>query len=177
MTKKELDVYFTNNWTFLTEKATDIHINLRGVGDASDLVQEAYMEILGKLSKVTIGTVESYFVRFCSSQLQWSNSKHNRRFKPTAPHIRYESYVKHEGPQDDMDMKIEIEKWYGECMGWLEIYRLKSKHNKILLDLFIELEGSNRKISDRLNISMHTAWKMVNKMKDDIKYLKETTTI
>lgn len=174
MSKNEVDDYFTDQWTFLEQKAKEIHANMRGNGDADDLLQEAYMYLLDNNHKMTSKSIESFFVRFVSSQIRWRESKHNISVLHPVAHTRYSNHERATPPNDnDLESKILQEEWYMSCKGAMELYKMESQRNRILLDLYIELEGNTKAIAKRLDISPHSAWRLTSDMKKCIKQIRD----
>jgi len=175
MTTEELDKYFTDNFEHLNRTASKIFEYSKGKGSVDDLVQESYLELRRILHKLTVENAEGMFVQFCRSQLGWKNSNHNLTVshKSPVPFERYSREYKNssETSENATDEKVLIEQWYTERKIAISIFKKQKKHNQLIADLYIDTNGSNAQMAERLQISRSSVSIMTKEMKQKLKQI------
>ena len=175
MSNDEVNDYFSANFDDLSATAANIHEYLRGKGEADDLMQEGYLHLVEKMDKLTPENIKGMFVNFCRTQLIWNNSKHNitASLNKTVPQLKYEEEIKYNSgtAENNTLEKVMIEKWYTERKVAIAVYRSQKKHNKFLIDLYMETNGSNQEMASRLMISRSSVSSLTKKMKSEIQQI------
>ena len=163
MTKKEIDSYFTANIEQITE-AINKHRNKCATANAIDITTDIYLLCVDRANKITIdkidsfiGSVARYIYKYPNSSLNYKDNKvfaNDNQYPPI-----YE--------EDGLGLDVEIQN-----MEYIfEKYLTEAKPSeKLFFDLYVN-QGvrSVRKVKERLNISHHGAWVLINDFKSKMK--------
>ncbi len=171
MTAGEIDNFVTNNWKMLQSKARDIHKNCKGKGNYEDVLQNAYIELRTKCNNISSDKdAMGYFCRFVHYESAYHKSNYNHAMTHTT---RASTWCDPE--VDDLDDKIELEKWYNEAKCALNSYKSRGPVQRILLEHSLESQMDSTKIMEKINLPYFNTWKRVKTMKEDIFKEREFT--
>lgn len=177
MNKNKIDEFFLKEEKWLREIIKAQIFLKKSKIEVGDLLSGLYMHIYKCKNEIKDEkTLKKYCSRFIMMECEWYNSKHNKQARCISD--VHEDYIINgiEDIEDDLDDKIENERWYNECKWYLESYRqtITEKYKKIFFDVYFDFanqgkKSSVRKIAAHFNISNTSAHNMICDMKNDIK--------
>ncbi len=174
ITKKDIDVYFKDNYSFL-QKIAKYHIFLnKRLINPDELIAEAYLYIINKQEIIeNVKDINTYTCKYIMMETKWMNSKNNK----ISPRNVIEFNDNNNTIDDDTDTDelVELELWYNTQRAKLEIYRttITKKEDLIFFDVYWNrvrqgLKVSVRQIARHFNITPTASHILIVKMKNDI---------
>lgn len=172
MNKKELDIWFSKKYTWIVGIAkSHIFLNNRTICPY-DLTSDAYIYISSIITNIEDEkTLETYTSRFIIMECKWFNSKSNKQSVKGYDLEGKEFDIIDDDNQDVQD-KIDFEKWYNDSRCKLEQYRMtiEKKDELIFFDVYFRIaqNGINpsvRKIAKHFSISSTSAHKLISELR------------
>lgn len=183
MTKKQIDKYLTDNYNWLIKIAkSHIYKNNRRF-TPEELVTNLYEYLLKKKCDISDKEIEIYSSRFIVTQCAWNNSETNKQTfleRHTQGKVIDASIPDKEFTSNDLEQKIEIEKWYNEKQSLIHCYRktIKEKHEQIFFDTyFSKLKKGERvtvrAIAKHFSISSTPTYHLIKEMHNNLKEFEQ----
>jgi len=191
MSKQEIDLYFTTNLKNLQRLAKGVAYLTNKKIDQDATISECYLYIIKNQSKITNKKeLESFCVNWINQNIRWANSQLNKlelvndnSEEMESPenedevmtfHLSKQTKERLEKIEDDeqeLQLKIELEKWYDEKQSILAMYRSQQtdKIKQIIYDCyFIKNITKGTHLAKHLGINKDYGCKYVRELKQDI---------
>ena len=184
MTKSEIDKYVTHNYDWLIKIAkSHIYKNNRRFS-AEELVTNLYEYLLKKKSNIPDKEIEIYSSRFIVTQCAWNNSETNKETflerHTQGKVIEGASIPDKENIDDDIQEKIEIEKWYNTKQYLINSYRqtIEQKEEQIFFDVYFSKLKRGEKVTVRaiakhFKISSTPTYHLIKQMHFNLKTFEQ----
>jgi hypothetical protein len=173
MSKPQIDEWFTNNYSWMDGIAkSHIYINKRDI-EPAELLSNAYLYAQKKRSEIdSEKTLEIYMSRYIMTQSSWTNSETNKQTIGSSNEPEHFDIMEDD---DDLESKIEFEKWFMNCKATLAQYRatIKENHKRVFFDEYFAFahrgeKPSVRKVAKKFSISNTSAHNMIVEMRESI---------
>ena len=171
--KNQIDKWYSDNYKWLLEiSKSHIFLNRRKI-DPNDLVSNAYLYVLSKQNIIEDEQMlETFSARFIMMESYWWNSKSN---KETPKGFDQEEEFDLIDEDDDIDYKIEYEKWYNNSKCKLEEYRqtISKKEDLIFFDVYWNYASKNivptvRRMAKHFGISPTSTHTLITEMRKNL---------
>jgi hypothetical protein len=174
ITKKHIDTYFKDNYTFL-EKIAKYHIfkNKRLI-NPDELIAEAYLYINNKLELLEeLNDINTFTCQYIIMETRWLNSKNNKISPRNVIEFNDDNNtIDEDSHTDDL---VELELWYNDQRAKLEIFRstITKKEDLIFFDVYWNRVRQGQRVSVReiakhFNITPTASHILIVKMRNDI---------
>ena len=193
MNKQEIDQHFVNMLPQLRKTVSSTIYKKNKNITIDSAINECYLYVYDKHPK-SISELESIIINWLTQNIGWENStlsklelsikgnwdlknKIYKKISSDTEHINLYvnqtiSNVTDDNNEDDLEHKIQLEKWYNEKKSILYTYRqqLQDKEQQIIFDLFFDKGIQNGiQLGKHLNINQYYAYKAIREMKENIK--------
>lgn len=172
--KCDIDSFFTKNHSslLLAIKKTKIKYKQATEWECEELLSATYLHLIDNMDKMKEEKhIESFFMRYMSNQIKWSNSKINQMYEDNRQiPFNYEFDVIDD--ESDFNHKIILEKDYNNKKAILfDFYsQLPTKQEKILFEVIFKKGIKTVKaLSLHFGINKNYVQNMKKKLFDDLK--------
>lgn len=172
--KIEIDSFFSKNYKalLLAIKKTKIKYKQATEWECEELLSATYLHLIDNMDKMTEEKhIESFFMKYMSNQIKWSNSKINLMYED-ARQIPFNYEFDVIDDEEDFNHKILLEKDYNNKKAILfDFYsQLPTKQEKILFEVIFKKGIKTVKaLSQHFGINRNYCQNMKKKLFDDLK--------
>lgn len=172
VTKKEIDNYFSTNYGRVKALINE-HRHRCVTANVVDITTDIYLLCVDRANKLTIEKIEAFIGTVAKNIYSYPNSQLNYKQNKIVANDYDFSYIYEE--EDETSLEVEIQNMEYLFHKYLSEAKLSEK---LFFNLYVN-EGvrSVRKVRDRLNISHHGAWVLINDFKHKIQEYERKSKI